>query len=754
MNNLVITTLNVTNIAECILELVLNSLSANATSIAIRIHAEKRKIQVIDNGVGIPKENLKVLAEYKDEDSYNNWDIHKIYYTKKQTLVNIRKLSNALLISSRHCDSSKTYTKIFKVCHDPEIIKVSMRPAHGTTVSIYGFHELSLNKWNIPLMYHLIANVSMVNVQVSFSIRDDQEKDVIMTVSKPHNPVDIFQLLYNKEVKLNNIWYIQSVEEVDVKFSAYIGLTNIRSKATQYVFLNNKLVHCPLILEVISAIFNNTFKCFTTTHCEQKLTRKAVFILIFITCTDYVFTMINEKRTLVLPNIQELLQNIKKEILNIFTKNIAPLSNHVSKYVRRDKNLIYNCISNLNGTKLFKSTLIPQLSISKKDERLHTIYNIKTKITKLTASEIQRGVDYKENASEVNSIDHFQTDNFNTEENLPQDRRNKTQLTESQVTDMIPLFTPVSQNKEVTTLTLTEWSDWSYSDKRMCNVKKLQAVSTINYFQSNFLKAYKRFDFLPEKLHKQLRGNIKLTKIDILNDLGGNISSEKLKFGLQDMLLHQEIDVRPCKIIKHLREFRLKKEFLQFLKILGQTNNELIVGLLNQHDMKVLLLMDQHAVHERIRYENLLHKYKSQTKNYLLFIKLKDPIVIELSVDKCNLLVSNKVTFNKFGITFNVMNGNTVIVYTIPECLNKNKYYEFKLKLNVKALLNEILQNIATYGYYGTSNLPFIIHNAIAMEACHGMFFFYSNNVYNINNCDMYFLLIDIHRITISFVCT
>lgn len=127
---------------------------------------------------------------------------------------------------------------------------------------------------------------------------------------------------------------------------------------------------------------------------------------------------------------------------------------------------------------------------------------------------------------------------------------------------------------------------------------------------------------------------------------------------------------------------------------------------------------------------NLSLEYKSQTRNYLLFIKLKDPVAIELSVDKCNLLISNKVTFKKFGITFNVMNGNTVIVYTVPECLNKNKYYELKLKLNIEALLNEILQNIATYGYYGTSNLPFIIHNAIAMEACHGMFFFFIATTY------------------------
>lgn len=42
-------------------------------------------------------------------------------------------------------------------------------------------------------------------------------------------------------------------------------------------------------------------------------------------------------------------------------------------------------------------------------------------------------------------------------------------------------------------------------------------------------------------------------------------------------------------------------------QILGQLNNELIVGLVIQNNVKILLLMDQHAIHERIRYEQLLH---------------------------------------------------------------------------------------------------------------------------------------------------
>lgn len=80
----------------------------------------------------------------------------------------------------------------------------------------------------------------------------------------------------------------------------------------------------------------------------------------------------------------------------------------------------------------------------------------------------------------------------------------------------------------------------------------------------------------------------------------------------------------------------------------------------------------------------------------------------------------------KFGITFSVIDNNTVMIRAVPECLRKNKYYhdELKLKLKVQNLLNELVQNFPSYdNNYSTNILPFTIHNAIAMEACHGMFF-------------------------------
>ncbi|XP_043255465.1 DNA mismatch repair protein MutL-like [Colletes gigas] len=182
------------------------------------------------------------------------------------------------------------------------------------------------------------------------------------------------------------------------------------------------------------------------------------------------------------------------------------------------------------------------------------------------------------------------------------------------------------------------------------------------------------------------------------------------------------MDVRLCKVVQRFREFRLKKDLLKFVKILGQVNNELIVGLVIKNDAKVLLLMDQHAIHERIRYENLIHKYKSEMRNQLFPIKLRDPVIIQLPVDKCNLLLSNTMQLKKFGISLSITNDNSVIVHTVPECLKRNKYYynEIKLKLSVESLLNEVLQNFTKNKDSQINDVPLVIHNAIAMEACHG----------------------------------
>ncbi|XP_076662565.1 DNA mismatch repair protein MutL [Halictus rubicundus] len=698
---------NVTDLPECVQELVMNSLNAESTAIAIRFHAGKRKIQVVDNGVGIPRDGLTATAEYNDRGA--RFNVEDICNARKQTLASIRRLSDVMMITSRHRDSPRTYMKVFKVCDPPKIFEIRKRPSCGTTVSIYGFHELTLDKWNVPLMYFIVGNIAIVNPHVSFSIRDDQRQRVIMAIAKPHEPIEIFQLLYCKQVSLDNLWHIRNTSESRVKFCAFIGLANTKSNALQYIFLNNRPVHCPLILRMISAAFVGRLRCFARATHHQIPKRKSIFILLFISCREYIFTMENRKRTLILPSVQNLFLAIQNDIMNIFFNNTTPLSNSLANNVRKSNHLIYGCINGRNGAVLFERTPTSRALLPRKNCILRTVCHIVQKeTTKIIVQPVRETT-----IDEQNLLCY--SDALNIDDDNGQSKTlceiNHSQMTTSKVID-VQKFTRGS-----IALTLSEWSNWTYpgnKSNRLDEPKKLDGS----------MEFYKRFDFLPNKLHKLLRGNTKLTRTNVLREWSGSDLTTKLKSGLHipDVLLHQEIDVRPCKSSQRLREFKLKADLLKFVKILGQMNNELIVGLAVQDNRKVLLLMDQHAVHERIRYETLLRIYKTQSRNQLLSVKLQEPVIIQLPAEECGLLLKSRKQLKRFGIGFSTTNDNAIVVRTVPECLKKNKYRHdnVRLQLSVRNLLDEMLRNFQNNRSEESIDLPVTIHNAIAAEACHG----------------------------------
>ena len=53
----------VTSITQCVEELLLNSVDAGATCVAVRVDLDCFKIQVVDNGVGVAQDQLKLLGE-------------------------------------------------------------------------------------------------------------------------------------------------------------------------------------------------------------------------------------------------------------------------------------------------------------------------------------------------------------------------------------------------------------------------------------------------------------------------------------------------------------------------------------------------------------------------------------------------------------------------------------------------------------------------------------------------------------------
>ncbi|RLU15885.1 hypothetical protein DMN91_011641 [Ooceraea biroi] len=136
--------------------------------------------------------------------------------------------------------------------------------------------------------------------------------------------------------------------------------------------------------------------------------------------------------------------------------------------------------------------------------------------------------------------------------------------------------------------------------------------------------------------------------------------------------------------------------------------------------MKILLMMDQHAVHERIRYENLLLRYKAQNGGELLSTNLREPLAIKLPTEACNLLLRNKILLKKYGVNLGSLKENTLLIRTVPQCLitNSNHCNNKKILSKIYGLLNDILTKRNTTNH--ANMIPLTVHNAIASEACHG----------------------------------
>lgn len=82
-----------------------------------------------------------------------------------------------------------------------------------------------------------------------------------------------------------------------------------------------------------------------------------------------------------------------------------------------------------------------------------------------------------------------------------------------------------------------------------------------------------------------------------------------------------------------------------------------------------LLIIDQHAAHERIRFEELKRKYR---ENESLAQFLLSPVVIEITNQELKLIDENKEKLNKLGFSFENFGKNSIILRSVPVILPDN----------------------------------------------------------------------------------
>jgi DNA mismatch repair protein MutL len=120
-----------------------------------------------------------------------------------------------------------------------------------------------------------------------------------------------------------------------------------------------------------------------------------------------------------------------------------------------------------------------------------------------------------------------------------------------------------------------------------------------------------------------------------------------------------------------------------------------------------LIIIDQHAAHERILYEKFLKKTSIETEALFL------PLRIELPVKEYHLIIKQKDLFSSIGLDIEEFGGNNIIIRSLPKELRKADIKGILIDASAAILEEE------TAGIKGERVEEILLNNIAARLACH-----------------------------------
>lgn len=156
--------------------------------------------------------------------------------------------------------------------------------------------------------------------------------------------------------------------------------------------------------------------------------------------------------------------------------------------------------------------------------------------------------------------------------------------------------------------------------------------------------------------------------------------------------------------------------YTKLWKIVWQTFNSYII--VEKNDK--IILLDQHALAERIIYEKLL---KNDTRQYSQNLLI--PENIHLTSSEFSILEENKNIFLEMWFDFEILSNNIVSIITIPDFVKKE---------NLKEILLWIINDINSWNTLKSKTLEEIKNKVFAYTACRSAIkFWHKLNLFEMN---------------------
>ncbi|XP_065694202.1 DNA mismatch repair protein Mlh3 isoform X2 [Patagioenas fasciata] len=241
----------INSVGQCVEELVLNSIDAKATCVAIRVDLEAFKIQVVDNGSGMGREDLNAMGKrYFTSKCSSVGDLENLtfYGFRGEAVASIANMATVVEVSSKTSRTAKTFVKLFHNGQALEVCEAELnRPSGGTTVTVCNlFYQLPVRKkcmdpvLELERVRHKVEAISLMHPSVSLSLRNDAASSMVLQLPKTRD-------IYSRFCQIYGLGRSQKLREINHKsggfeLSGYISIEGHYNKNMQFLYVNRRLV--------------------------------------------------------------------------------------------------------------------------------------------------------------------------------------------------------------------------------------------------------------------------------------------------------------------------------------------------------------------------------------------------------------------------------------------------------------------------------------------------------------------------------
>ncbi|XP_060793504.1 DNA mismatch repair protein Mlh3 isoform X2 [Neoarius graeffei] len=239
------------SLQQCVEELLLNSIDAGATCVAVKIDIEACKVQVIDNGSGMDQENMeRVGIRYCTSKCSSVEDLDNLcfYGFRGEAIASMVTMATVVEITSRTKTSVKTFVKRFHEGKASDVFEAqTTRPSAGTTVLICNFfHNMPVRRKRLESVLEVervrqrVEAISLMHPSVSFTVKRDCSGTLLVQLPKARNSYYRFVQIHglNRAQKLREVSYTLGQFEM----TGHVGREGHYNNSLQFLFVNGRLL--------------------------------------------------------------------------------------------------------------------------------------------------------------------------------------------------------------------------------------------------------------------------------------------------------------------------------------------------------------------------------------------------------------------------------------------------------------------------------------------------------------------------------